>query len=209
MPHATVSSAPIARGPGELEELADHGSGARGAARVDGQVVDLRPISSAIAARDLGRAVGLEVHARGPRRSGRAGGGRGSAARSGAGAGSRRTAAGSPSAPSPSSARPARSRGRRPRGAGRARGRTPRTSSPSCVGSERGSMRGPATTIMRSSGTRRFAAGNASITRRSRSAPTPEPPTVTMQTGSSVAVAELGAQRARGRAKSAGSKPVT
>ena len=33
------------------------------------------------------------------------------------------------------------------------------------------------------------------MTRRSRGAPTPEPPTVTMQTCSSVAVAELGAQR--------------
>ena len=37
--------------------------------------------------------------------------------------------------------------------------------------------------------------GSASITRRSRWAPTPEPPTVTMQTCSSGRVAQLGAQR--------------
>ena len=46
-------------------------------------------------------------------------------------------------------------------------------------------MRGPATTIIRSSGTARFAAGCAAITLRSRLSPTPEPPTVTMQTFSS------------------------
>ena len=62
-------------------------------------------------------------------------------------------------------------------------------------GSDAGSMRGPATTIIRRSGTRRFASGYAAITRRSRSPPTPEPPTVTMQTCSSARVAELGAQR--------------
>ena len=48
-----------------------------------------------------------------------------------------------------------------------------------------GSIRGPATTIIRSAGTRSFASGNASMTRRSRCPPTPEPPTVTMQTRSS------------------------
>ena len=46
-------------------------------------------------------------------------------------------------------------------------------------------MRGPATTIMRRSGTRSRASGNASMTRRSRYSPTPEPPTVTMHTRSS------------------------
>ena len=50
-----------------------------------------------------------------------------------------------------------------------------------------GSIRGPATTIIRRAGTRRFASGKAAITRRRRSPPTPEPPTVTMQTSSSVA----------------------
>ena len=40
-------------------------------------------------------------------------------------------------------------------------------------------------TIIRKLGTRRFAAGNDSITRRSRAPPTPDPPTVTMQTVSS------------------------
>jgi hypothetical protein len=45
-----------------------------------------------------------------------------------------------------------------------------------------GSIRGPATTTMRGAGTLSFAFGNASITRRSRCPPTPEPPTVTMQT---------------------------
>ena len=88
------------------------------------------------------------------RRSGRAGGGRGSSARSGGGAGSRGTAAGSRSAPSTSSARPGRPRGRRRPGGGRGRWTKARISSPSCDGSEAGSMRGPATTIMRSSGTR-------------------------------------------------------
>src|SRR5690349_17948069 len=43
-------------------------------------------------------------------------------------------------------------------------------------------MRGPATTIMRNAGARSLAAGKAAITRRRRSAPTPDPPTVTMQT---------------------------
>src|SRR5207248_6565233 len=48
-----------------------------------------------------------------------------------------------------------------------------------------GSIRGPATTIIRSSGTSRFVSGKLAITRRSRSAPTPEPPTVTLHTRSS------------------------
>ncbi len=56
-------------------------------------------------------------------------------------------------------------------------------------------MRGPATTIIRSPATRRFASGKAAITRRSRCSPTPEPPTVTMQTRSSGGVAELVPQR--------------
>ena len=46
-------------------------------------------------------------------------------------------------------------------------------------------MRGPATTIVRSPGTRAAASGWASITRRSRCPPTPEPPTLTMHTCSS------------------------
>ncbi len=46
-------------------------------------------------------------------------------------------------------------------------------------------MRGPATTIIRRSGTRALASGNAAITRRSSAPPTPEPPTVTMHTRSS------------------------
>ena len=72
-----------------------------------------------------------------------------------------------------------------------------------------GSMRGPATTIIRSAG---HALLRLRERRRSRAAagapPTPEPPTVTMQTCSSVAVAELGPQRlAVGERR--GSKPVT
>ena len=60
-------------------------------------------------------------------------------------------------------------------------------------------MRGPATTIIRSSGTRRFASGKASITRRSR---------LLADAGAADGddadllvrrEAELGAQRARGR----------
>ncbi len=46
-------------------------------------------------------------------------------------------------------------------------------------------MRGPVTTIMRKAGTKRLASGKAAMTRRRRWAPTPEPPTVTMQTASS------------------------
>ena len=46
-------------------------------------------------------------------------------------------------------------------------------------------MRGPATAIMRSSGTCRLALSNDAITRRSRWPPTPDPPTLTMQTFSS------------------------
>ena len=57
-----------------------------------------------------------------------------------------------------------------------------------------GSMRGPATTIIRRPGTCAFASGNAAMTRRSRSPPTPEPPTVTMQTCSLRPVSELVAQ---------------
>src|SRR5438445_206849 len=56
---------------------------------------------------------------------------------------------------------------------------------PGYDGSDAGSIRGPATTTMRSSGTRSFAPGNDAITRRRRSPPTPEPPTVTMHTRSS------------------------
>ena len=48
-----------------------------------------------------------------------------------------------------------------------------------------GSIRGPVTTIIRSSGTNRLTAGKAAVTRRSKSVPTPEPPTVTTQTFSS------------------------
>ena len=44
------------------------------------------------------------------------------------------------------------------------------------------SIRGPATTTIRRSGTRRRASGKLAITRRSNSAPTPDPPTVTMHT---------------------------
>lgn len=52
-------------------------------------------------------------------------------------------------------------------------------------GSEAGSIRGPATTIMRRSGTLSLAKEKEAIARRSRSAPTPDPPTVTMRTRSS------------------------
>ena len=45
-----------------------------------------------------------------------------------------------------------------------------------------GSIRGPVTTTIRSPGTSALAAGYAATARRSRSAPTPEPPTVTTQT---------------------------
>ena len=83
----------------------------------------------------------------------------------------------------------------RGRGRGRRRGpraRRARAATPGrCAGRRR-----------RSSAARARAAsppGTPSITRRSRCSPTPEPPTVTMQTCSSAPVAELGAQRARGR----------
>ena len=65
-------------------------------------------------------------------------------------AGSRGTAVGSRSAPSTSSARPARRRGRRRPGAGRGRARTRAPRARRARGSDAGSMRGPATTIMRS-----------------------------------------------------------
>ena len=69
-------------------------------------------------------------------------------------------------------------------------------------------MRGPATTIIRSSGTARLAAGWAAITLRSRLSPTPEPPTVTMQTFSSGAYPSSSRSSSRSP-KLAGSKPVT
>src|SRR6266545_6368318 len=49
-------------------------------------------------------------------------------------------------------------------------------------------MRGPATTTIRSSGTSRLASGKEAMTRRRRWSPTPDPPTVTMQTFSSGAL---------------------
>lgn len=60
-----------------------------------------------------------------------------------------------------------------------------RISSPSWAGRLAGSIRGPATTMIRRPGTRSRAAGYAAMTRRSKCAPTPDPPTVTMHTGSS------------------------
>ena len=160
-----------ARGAGcawELEQLGDQLRRTRGAVRLDRPVVDLAPDLLGDRGGDLGGAVGLEVHAAPGAVALAAGGARGSSARSGGGAGSRGTAAGSRSAPSRSSARPGRPRGRRRRGGGRGRGRRRAPRGRRAAGRLAGSMRGPATTIMRRSGTRSFASGNASITRRSR-----------------------------------------
>ena len=69
--------------------------------------------------------------------------------------------------------------------------------------SDDGSIRGPLTRTMRSPGTRRRAAGNAAIARRSRSVPTPEPPTVTTQTCS-----PAGSRARRGSRRDRRSRPA-
>jgi len=66
---------------------------------------------------------------------------------------------------------------------------------------------GPVTTIIRSCGTARLASAKLAITRPSRSAPTPEPPTVTMHTRSS-GWYPSSARSASRSANAAGSKPV-
>ncbi len=68
-------------------------------------------------------------------------------------------------------------------------------------------MRGPATTTIRSSGTRRFASGYEAMTRRRRGPPTPDPPTVTMQTFSSARYPSFSRMASRS-ANCAGSNPV-
>ena len=167
------------------EQLGDQRRRPRRAVRLDRPVVDLAPDLLGDRGGDLVGRRPSRSPCSGRPRSARAGGARGSSARSGGGAGSRGTAAGSRSAPSRSSARPGRRRGRRRRGGGRGRGRRPAPRARRAAAGSSGSIRGPATTIIRRSGTRSFASGKASMTRRSRCPPTPEPPTVTMQTRSS------------------------
>ena len=168
-----------------LEQLGDQRGRPRRAARVDraigGRAADRprdrvrKPLRARVVVVEPGRA----------RRSGRAGGARGSAARSGSRAGARRTAAAPRRAPSSSSARPGRPRRRRPRGGGKlvdvaahlepVGARQARRVDPRPGDGDRRADRGRA----------RARAASASITRCSSGAPTPEPPTETMQSGSS------------------------
>ena len=165
-----------------LEQLGDPCGRDRGAVGLDGPVVDVAPDLLGDRLGDRPRASRSRSPCAARRRSARAGGARGCSARSGGAAGSRGTGGGWRSAPSRWSALPARRRGRRRRGGGRGRGRTRGPRGRRAPRSDAGSMRGPATTIMRSSGTRCLASGKAAMTRSSSERPTPDPPTVTMHT---------------------------
>ena len=182
-----------------FEQRGDQRRRARGAVGLDRPVVDLAADLSAIAAAIVSGVVAFEVHAA-------------------AGAVAlepvadvevllevvaerevEERPAGSRSAPSTSSGRPGRRRGRRPRGGGRGRARRREPRGRRAPGSVAGSMRGPATTIIRSAGTRSFASGKASITRRSRCAADARAADGDDADLLVRAVAELGARAPRGR----------